>query len=78
QWYNTAGVDRKLSVTVQLDDEGVYSGGELEFEELQTSANLRARGTVLVFPSYLRHRVTPVTNGVRRALVAWFYGPEWR
>ena len=78
QWYNTAGVDRKLSVTVQLDDAASYLGGEFEFEELSTTANLQARGTVLMFPSYLRHRITPVTKGIRRALVAWFYGPEWR
>jgi predicted 2-oxoglutarate/Fe(II)-dependent dioxygenase YbiX len=36
------------------------------------------RGSVLAFPSFLYHRVTPVTGGVRRALVAWIAGPRLR
>ena len=77
QWHGQSGVDRKLSVTVQLSDPDGYTGGELEFEELETNADFRARGTVLMFPSYLRHRIRPVTAGSRKALVAWFSGPRW-
>jgi hypothetical protein len=34
-------------------------------------------GTVIVFPSYLAHCVTPVTKGVRWALVGWVHGPSF-
>ena len=78
QWYGQSTLDRKLSVTVQLSDASAYEGGDFEFEEVHTTANFRSKGSVLVFPSYLRHKIHPVTTGTRRALVAWFYGPRWR
>ncbi len=77
QWYGQSDFDRKLSLTIQLSDAGSYEGGDFEFEDVQTNADFRSRGTVLVFPSYLRHRIHPVTKGTRLALVAWFYGPRW-
>lgn len=77
-WNGQGEHDRKLSVTVQLSHDAEYDGGNFEFEEIQTNADFRARGTVLVFPSYLRHRIKPVTSGTRYALVAWFFGPRWK
>ena len=71
-------LDRKISLSVQLSDEDDYEGGDLEFEEVITSANFRAKGTMVLFPSYLRHRITPVRRGTRYSLVAWFMGPRWR
>ena len=77
-WNGQADIDRKLSVTVQLSDADSYEGGDFEFDEVKTNADFRSKGTVLVFPSYLRHRVLPVTQGVRKSLVAWFTGPRWK
>tara|TARA_B110000977_G_scaffold148231_1_gene187981 strand:+ start:954 stop:1496 length:543 start_codon:yes stop_codon:yes gene_type:complete len=77
-WNGQAAVDRKLSVTVQLSDAVDYEGGDFEFDEVKTNADFKSKGTILVFPSYLRHRVLPVTNGTRRSLVAWFFGPRWK
>ncbi len=78
-WLNSSGRDRKLSVTVQLSDPEDYEGGYFEFQEVENpSDECRGKGTVLIFPSYLQHRVTPVTSGVRKTLVAWFEGPTWR
>jgi PKHD-type hydroxylase len=77
-WNGQGSADRKLSVTVQLTNDRVYQGGDFEFDEIQTNADFRSRGTVLVFPSYLRHKIHPVTSGKRCALVAWFFGPRWR
>ena len=77
-WNAQGDTDRKLSVTIQLSPADAYEGGDFEFDELTTNADFRALGTVLVFPSYLRHRVTPVTAGTRQSLVAWFTGPRWR
>ena len=71
-------MDRKLSIVVQLSDADCYEGGEFEFQEVQSpEASFKSKGSVLVFPSYLTHRVNPVTFGRRLSLVAWFYGPRW-
>lgn len=78
-WNNNNGTDRKLSLTVQLSDPNDYDGGNFEFAEVeQLPDSARQQGTVVVFPSYLAHRVMPVTRGVRRSLVAWFSGPKWQ
>ena len=37
-----------------------------------------ARGTIIAFPSYVLHRVTPTESGVRKSLVIWVGGPEFR
>lgn len=34
----------------------------------------KAKGTLIVFPSYLHHQVTPVTRGTRQSLVLWQQG----
>ena len=77
-WNGQKSFDRKLSVTIQLSDSNDYVGGDFEFEEIKTNVDFKSLGTIIIFPSYLRHRVAPVTFGVRRSLVAWFYGPQWR
>ena len=77
-WNSQDGVDRKLSVTIQLSDSNEYVGGNFEFDEIKTNVDFKLQGTVIIFPSYLRHRVSPVTFGTRRSLVAWYYGPKWR
>lgn len=75
----TKGILRKLSVVVQLTDQNEYEGGDLELimgpEAIKTS---RARGDVIVFPSYILHRVTPLTRGARHSLVAWLSGPAFK
>jgi len=71
--------DRKISMTIQLSDPDDYEGGDFEIENVKSKNDaLRLKGTVLVFPSVIRHRVTPVTKGIRKSLVAWFEGPRWR
>jgi PKHD-type hydroxylase len=71
--------DRKLSVVVQLSAPEDYEGGQFEFFGLQQpGATFAARGSLLVFPSFLQHRVLPVTGGARRSLVTWVEGPHWR
>ena len=78
-WGNTSLTDRKLTVTVQLSDPDEYEGGNFEFCEVEMIPDeAKKKGSVLVFPSYLKHRVTPVTKGIRKSLVAWFEGEHWR
>ena len=69
--------DRKLSLSMQLSDPSSYEGGILEFEGDGGSAP-REQGHVTVFPALKKHRVTPVTKGVRYSLVSWMEGPRWR
>ena len=64
---------RVISVTVQLSDPKDYKGGNLVFK---VDAMERAQGTVVVFPSNIRHQVTRVTAGTRYSLVQWFKGNE--
>lgn len=72
-------LDRKLSCTVQLTDGSEYEGGDFEIDGAgPMPPAVKKKGTVLIFPSYLQHRVTPVTSGTRKSLVAWFEGPHWR
>ena len=77
-WNAQEGLDRKLSISIQLSDKTDYLGGDFEFEEINSSMDFKGIGTIIIFPSYLRHRVTLVTSGTRRSLVAWFYGPSWK
>ena len=78
-WNRNDGLDRKLSVTVQLSSPDEYEGGDFSFSECESPpVQLKEKGTVLVFPSYLQHRVAPVTRGTRKSLVAWFEGSKWR
>lgn len=63
---------RKLSLTVQLSDPASYADGDLEFKLGRgTEVAARDRGTVTIFPSYILHRVRPVTRGQRCSLVQW-------
>lgn len=67
---------RKISVSVQLSDESEYEGGELEV--IGFKAAPKKKGGVIVFPSFLMHRVAPVTKGVRESLVGWVAGPPFK
>ena len=81
------GMIRKLSVTCQLTDGSEYEGGELQFdtrnydphmrdedEHVITSKEILPKGSVIVFPSFVWHRVQPVTKGTRYSLVIWNLG----
>ena len=70
---------RKLSISIQLSRPEDYDGGDLELLYGTEPQKLdRARGTFIVFPSFMLHRVTAVTRGTRWSLVAWIAGARWR
>jgi PKHD-type hydroxylase len=81
-WHLDAGggqtSTRKLSMSVQLCDEADYAGGDLEFCACPQLDPRRRLGTIIVFPSFLAHRVTPITRGTRCSLVAWAHGPTFK
>lgn len=61
---------RKLSLSVQLSDPNDYEGGELVLHGYENEKPVKEIGSVIVFPSYLSHRVNRVTTGERWSLVA--------
>lgn len=79
-WSNPTQYDRKLSVVIQLSDPSEYEGGEFQFDSQypQLPEEAKELGSIIIFPSFLSHRVTPVTSGVRRSLVTWVEGPKFR
>ena len=77
-WTQNNGFDRKLSVVVQLSDPDDYEGGVFQFKEVESPASFSTQGSILVFPSYLTHQVTEVTQGTRYSLVCWAEGSRWR
>tara|TARA_B100001250_G_C19566796_1_gene685864 strand:+ start:116 stop:784 length:669 start_codon:yes stop_codon:yes gene_type:complete len=81
---STIMVNRKISVTIFLNDPDEYEGGELDIETDGPRADPRyntyklSKGSIVVFPSNRWHRVRPVTSGVRKSLVAWVFGPPFK
>ena len=82
---------RKLSMTCQLTDGSEYNGGELEFDFRNYDPHMRdeskhkiqckeilPKGSIIVFPSFVWHRVKPVTSGTRYSLVVWHLGRPFR
>lgn len=70
---------RKLSVVLMLSDPKDFEGGKLEIEDLEESVELLPKkGSIIVFPSFLKHRVTPVIKGTRHTAVGWMLGPSFK
>ncbi|MGE3802511.1 MAG: 2OG-Fe(II) oxygenase [Candidatus Kapaibacterium sp.] len=71
--------NRKLSLTVQLSDPEDYEGGSLQFMINDKIVDApRTKGTIVVFPSFIMHRVTRITRGIRRSIVGWVSGVPYR
>ena len=81
-WHVDLGVgisNRKLSMVLQLSDSEDYVGGDLEMNPGgQIISVPRERGLLCFFPSFMLHRVTPLTSGLRRSLVTWLCGNNFR
>lgn len=69
--------DRKMSCIIQLSEGGEFDGGEFQMERCPEFKGLEV-GDLLIIPSFHRHKVTPVTRGIRRSLVLWFFGKRFR
>ena len=69
---------RKISISIALNPDSEYEGGELcMFSRGETSIKL-TQGLIAAFPSFMPHRVRPVTVGTRWALVCWIHGHPFR
>lgn len=72
-------VPRKLSMVLMLSDPSEYEGGELQVKTSDKDITLEMKqGRAWFFPSYMLHRVTPVTKGLRKTAVLWVGGEPWR
>lgn len=69
---------RKISISVPLNNASEFEGGVLEFNFGAIQRPPQIAGSPIMFPSWVLHRVTPVTRGKRYSLVAWIRGPNWR
>tara|TARA_Y100001937_G_scaffold20715_1_gene28905 strand:- start:9559 stop:10125 length:567 start_codon:yes stop_codon:yes gene_type:complete len=73
--------ERKISFSLILNDE--YKGGQLEFGLTTPKDNVSGqfyetdlkKGDMVVFTSFVWHRVKPVESGIRKSLVGWIVGP---
>jgi len=88
-WHTDAGKEltsngkiRKLSMIIALVDGNEYEGGDFEInlnnperdDNIVFIEDAKVKGTIVVFPSFVWHRVTPVTSGTRYSLVNWHQG----
>ena len=71
-------IPRKLSIELLLIDPSEYEGGEHQINGLACEDLPVSKGQVMAYPAYALHRVTPVTAGVRKSLVAYFTGPDFK
>ena len=70
---------RKITMSLQLSDGASYEGCDLEVRAAHPiDVAPRERGTLMAFRANALHRVTPITQGVRKSLVIWAAGPEFR
>ena len=70
------GNARKLSMSIILNSN--YEGGDFEMRGIENKIPRLEEGSIIVFPSFLQHRVTTVTKGIRYSLVAWFLGAPFK
>lgn len=80
-WHQDFGsvVSRKLSLVLQLSDPVEYEGGTLEYLQSSFPEKVsKKRGLITLFPSFMLHQVTPVTQGNRQSLVCWLTGPQFK
>ena len=71
-------VQRKLSCVILLNDPSEFEGGTLQFRGMEDQNVLDQQGSIIVFPSFIEHRVTRVTSGVRYTAATWVQGPAFK
>lgn len=73
------GQMRKLTAVAMLSDPADYVGGDLIIRILPHDIPApKSRGTVVVFPSWVLHYVTPISRGFRQTINLGFWGPPFR
>jgi PKHD-type hydroxylase len=70
--------DRKITVVCLMNDPSEFEAGELQVRLHQDYPVPLEKGTMIAFPSFLEHRVVPVTAGLRKSATMWVNGPRFR
>ena len=67
---------RKIAYTLLLNSKEEYDGGELFFklDKDEYHREFYGIGGMVMFPTYMLHKVTPVTRGNRYVLCGWIHG----
>jgi len=78
-WHTDTGngeaATRKISVVIPLSSPSDYEGGALMINNMGNIIKAeQERGSISLFPSYIPHKVEPVTGGHRWSLVSWIHG----
>ena len=61
-----------LSFTISLTDKGIYDGGELIIEEMNSEKEFKLKaGEMIIYPSTYLHSVKEIKNGERLVCVGW-------
>ena len=92
EWHMDMGFDntdvprhehtRKLSLVMLLNEQGVdFEGGDFLIN-LSTENKIDKLplipGRIVAMPSFILHKVTPVTKGIRKSIVVWVTGPNFK
>ena len=76
-----------MSLICNLTDPKKFTGGEVEFDVTNLARKekvilqckeVKQQGTIVIFPSYIWHRVKPVKSGTRKSIVNWSVGDPWK
>lgn len=72
---NPMAPSRKLSFIINLSSPEDYSGGDLEFLNIDSNGyGLNDLGACMVFPSYTTWRISPLTSGTKLIIVGHVHG----
>jgi len=73
-------VPRKLSMVLSLSEPSEFEGGllQVKIDNDEPKTLELKKGRAWFFPSYVLHRVTPVTKGIRKSVVIWVGGPAFK
>lgn len=77
--YRPNDYSRKLSLVIGISEKTDYQGGELLLNPHGTNPNIikLGKGDLIVFPSYIPHKVTSIIEGKRATVVSWIVGPKF-
>ena len=77
---------RKITSMLMLSNKSDFEGGEVELDNRDKlmgnksvfKINYDTKGTVICFPSFVWHRVKPVTKGTRYSMPTWYLGDPFK
>jgi len=85
----TYGKIRKISTVIALSNSASYQGGQFQMDyraedpdesgrQVQNVNELNEQGSLICFPSFVWHRLQPLTKGKRYSLIVWHWGKPFK